>query len=105
MLLLGNPSDEMNARHLCAGCPPLNVMLNPFGFAQAKLREASRFLSIRVLLTKNEILRHYVPQNDIIQELIMLTEAEQSPSLLRTWFNYYVWTSRRSMLRLYKEDV
>jgi len=40
-------------------------MLNPFGFAQAKLREASRFLNWRVLLAMNEILRRFAPQNDI----------------------------------------
>ncbi len=56
--------------------PPLNVMLNPFAFAprslrlgtsQAKLREASRSLNWWVPLAMNEILRHYVPQNDIDQ--------------------------------------
>ncbi len=49
-------------------------MLNPFGFAshslwsgtsQAKLREASRSSDRRVLAARNEILRHFVPQNDI----------------------------------------
>jgi len=50
------------------------VMLNPFGFAQAKLREASHSFNWRVLLSKNEILRHYVPQNDIGQEYVISRE-------------------------------
>ena len=49
-------------------------MLNPFDFAphslrsgtsQDKLREASRSSNMRVLLARNEILRHCVPQNNI----------------------------------------
>jgi hypothetical protein len=49
-------------------------MLNPLGCAQAKLREASRSSNIRVLLVWNEILRHYVPQNDIGQETVISSE-------------------------------
>ncbi len=51
-------------------CAPQNdikqepVMLNPFGFAQAKLREASRSLNRGLVLSWNEILRLYSPQND-----------------------------------------
>ncbi len=40
-------------------------MLNPFGFAQAKLREASRSSTRNVLLDVNVIF-HCVSQNDII---------------------------------------
>ena len=50
------------------------VMLNPFGFAQAKLREASHSFNWRVLLSKNEILRNYVSQNDIGQEYVISRE-------------------------------
>ena len=59
-------------------------MLNPFDFAphslwsgtsQAKLREASRSLNRRVLLAMNEILRHFVPQNDIGQEPVISSKA------------------------------
>ena len=39
-------------------------MLNPFGFAQAKLREASRSSNGRVDSSLNEILCRCAPQND-----------------------------------------
>jgi len=43
-----------------------SVMLNPFDFAQAKLREASRFSKLWVLLARNEILRHFAPQTRFV---------------------------------------
>jgi len=54
-------------------------MLNPFDFAQAKLREASRSMNQSVLLAINEILRHFVPQNDIGQEPVISSKA-RNPS-------------------------
>jgi len=64
-------------------------MLNPFDFAQAKLREASRSMNQSVLLAINEILRHFVPQNDIGQEPVISSkgrnpsDAAHKESLLR----------------------
>ena len=49
-------------------------MLSPFDFAQAKLREASRFSNGQVLLAMNEILRRSTPQNDIVLEPVIANE-------------------------------
>jgi hypothetical protein len=54
-------------------------MLNPFDFAQAKLREASRSSTLRELPATNEILRRSTPQNDIKWGVIIASEAKQSP--------------------------
>ncbi|MEE8122134.1 MAG: hypothetical protein V3T55_11425 [Anaerolineales bacterium] len=56
------------------------VMLNPFGFPQAKLREAP--LTWLVLLAMNEILRRCTPQNDLGEEPVIVSEAKQSPCFL-----------------------
>ena len=69
-------------------------MLSPFGFAphslrlgtspnklrgtsQAKLHEVSRSFNSRALLAMNEILRHYVPQNDLGSEPVISHEVTE----------------------------
>jgi len=50
------------------------------GTCHAERSEASRSSNIRTLLAWNEFLRHAAPQNDIKQEPVIASEANQSPS-------------------------
>ena len=71
MLLFSAPSVKTNARPLCPGRPLLDVLLS-----------GAKHLVLwpkRVLLARNEILRHYLHQNDIGHEPVIASEAKQSP--------------------------
>ena len=57
------------------------------GTCHAERSEASRSLIRMALLAMNEILRHYVPQNDIGQEPVIASEAKQSPPFFRGDFH------------------
>ena len=49
----------------------VSVILSPFDCAQGKLREGSRFSNIMVNPSRDEILRHCVPQNDMNKEPVL----------------------------------